>query len=122
MSNLSLVVLSDHCHHALGEYFRSLELFDKVDSYQPEFLDPATKNTVKDSLGNYDVIFTSYNKADDLSIEALKGKHGSAVIPFAPLVFYGLQPDVGYVISKGEFLAQMEDLHTVSDKAFGVLQ
>lgn len=104
MSNLSLVVLSDHCHNALGEYFRSLEIFDKVDSYQPEFLDPATAASVKDGLGDYDVIFTSHNKADDLSIEALKGKHGSAIIPFAPLVFYGLQPDVGYVISKGEFL------------------
>ena len=104
MSNLSLVVLSDHCHHALGEYFRSLDLFEKVDSYQPEFLDPATAASVKDGLGDYDVIFTSHDKGDDLSIEALKGKHGSSVIPFAPLVFYGLQPDVGYVISKGEFL------------------
>lgn len=104
MSKLSLVVLSDHCHNALGEYFRSLNLFEKVDSYQPEFLDKPTADELLRNLGSYDVIFTSHDKNDSFSRGELISEHGSAVIPFAPVSFYGLQPDVGYVIAKDDFL------------------
>lgn len=111
MSAKSLVVFSDHCHVSLGEYFRSLGQFENVDSYQPEFFDDAYTSKVLETVDQYDIIVSSITdeKSSPFSTSSLKSAYGDRVVSFAPVAFYGLHPDVSYVIHKGDFLFN-EDL------------